>query len=88
MIRQMQLQINTISFIRPSADVGTGSTRVAVKDNEDGIPAQIVDKIFQSFFANKLTRQGTGLGFSLVYDFVKSHGGEIQINTMQGVLRI
>jgi signal transduction histidine kinase len=55
-----------------------------VSDNGDGIPMNIVDKIFQPFFTSKPTGQGTGLGLSLAYDIVKAHGGEIKVETKEG----
>jgi len=54
---------------------------VSVKDNGNGIPQKIVDKIFQPFFTTKPTGQGTGLGLSLSYEIVKAHGGEIKVMT-------
>ena len=57
---------------------------LTVKDNGNGIPQKVVDKIFQPFFTTKPTGQGTGLGLSLSYDIVKAHGGEIKVNTIEG----
>ena len=57
---------------------------ITVKDNGNGIPKKVVDKIFQPFFTTKPTGQGTGLGLSLSYDIVKAHGGEIKVNTKEG----
>ncbi len=57
---------------------------IIVTDNGDGIPQNLIDKIFQPFFTTKPTGQGTGLGLSLAYDIVKSHGGEIKVETEEG----
>ena len=57
---------------------------ITVKDNGNGIPQKIVDKIFQPFFTTKPTGQGTGLGLSLSYDIIKAHGGEIKVETKEG----
>ncbi len=54
---------------------------ISVKDNGNGIPQNILDKIFQPFFTTKPTGQGTGLGLSLAYDIVKAHGGELKVET-------
>jgi signal transduction histidine kinase len=55
---------------------------IRVTDNGNGIPANIVDKIFQPFFTTKPTGQGTGLGLSLSYDIVKAHDGELKVETI------
>jgi len=57
---------------------------IRVKDNGNGIPSKIVDKIFQPFFTTKPTGQGTGLGLSLSYDIIKAHGGMIRVETREG----
>ena len=62
-----------------------GSVIVKVTDNGNGIPPNIIDKIFQPFFTTKPTGQGTGLGLSLSYDIIKAHGGEIQVESNVGV---
>ncbi|HEV8082858.1 MAG TPA: tetratricopeptide repeat protein [Chitinophagaceae bacterium] len=57
---------------------------IRVKDNGNGIPQNILEKIFQPFFTTKPTGQGTGLGLSLSYDIIKAHGGEIKVETKEG----
>jgi len=54
---------------------------IKVKDNGNGIPQKVFDKIFQPFFTTKPAGQGTGLGLSLSYDIVKAHGGELKVET-------
>jgi len=54
---------------------------IKVTDNGNGIPQEIIDKIFQPFFTTKPTGQGTGLGLSLAYDIVKAHGGSLTVQS-------
>jgi signal transduction histidine kinase len=62
-----------------------GKVEIKVNDNGNGIPQKVLDKIFQPFFTTKPTGQGTGLGLSLSYDIVKAHGGELKVETKEGV---
>jgi two-component system NtrC family sensor kinase len=58
---------------------------ISVKDNGNGIPEDVKDKVMQPFFTTKPTGEGTGLGLSLSYDIVKKgHGGDIKIDTKEG----
>jgi signal transduction histidine kinase len=58
---------------------------ISVKDNGNGIPPKVLDKIFHPFFTTKPTGQGTGLGLSLSYDIItKGHGGELKVKTKDG----
>ena len=72
----------------PTISVSTkkinGKVEISIKDNGNGIPQKITDKIFQPFFTTKPTGQGTGLGLSLAYDIVKAHGGELKVETREG----
>ncbi len=56
---------------------------ISVKDNGNGIPEKVLDKIFQPFFTTKPTGQGTGLGLSLSYDIIKAHNGTIKVETIE-----
>jgi signal transduction histidine kinase len=58
---------------------------ISVKDNGNGIPQNVLDKIFQPFFTTKPAGQGTGLGLSLAYDIVRAHGGVLMVETLEGV---
>jgi two-component system NtrC family sensor kinase len=69
----------------PPGGGGLGVVEIRVKDNGNGIPQKVLDKIFQPFFTTKPTGQGTGLGLSLSYDIVtKGHDGEIKVETKEG----
>jgi signal transduction histidine kinase/ketosteroid isomerase-like protein len=72
----------------PTVTVSTkrtnGQIQIGVKDNANGIPQKVLDKIFQPFFTTKPTGKGTGLGLSLSFDIVKVHGGEIKVETKNG----
>nr|MDQ6890775.1 ATP-binding protein [Bacteroidota bacterium] len=61
-----------------------GGVIISVKDNGNGIPEKVLNKIFQPFFTTKPAGQGTGLGLSLSYDIIKAHGGELKVKTQQG----
>jgi signal transduction histidine kinase/ligand-binding sensor domain-containing protein len=73
---------------KPTVWVSTkriGNTvEVVIRDNGNGVPDRVKDKIFQPFFTTKPSGQGTGLGLSLSYDIIKTHGGELRLDTKQG----
>src|SRR5690349_8132977 len=72
------------SVVSVSTKKVDSKVEIYVKDNGNGIPQKVVDKIFQPFFTTKPTGQGTGLGLSLSYDIIKAHGGEIKVETKEG----
>ena len=73
---------------QPIAEVKTrrinDKVEIIVSDNGNGIPQNIIDKIFQPFFTTKPTGEGTGLGLSLSYDIIKAHDGEIRVESKEG----
>lgn len=58
---------------------------IRIRDNGNGIPADVRDRIFNPFFTTKPAGVGTGLGLSLTYDIiVQEHGGELNVDTREG----
>ena len=62
--------------------------RIAVSDRGPGIPAALVDQVFDRFVADPAAsgeRRGAGLGLSIVKSFVELHGGSVTIDSKEGV---
>jgi two-component system NtrC family sensor kinase len=62
-----------------SARKAGNKVEIRVKDNGNGIPQKMKNKIFQPFFTTKPAWQGTGLGSSMSYDIIKAQGGEMKV---------
>jgi GAF domain-containing protein len=58
---------------------------IRIRDNGNGIPSDVREKMFNPFFTTKPTGEGTGLGLSMTHDIiVKQHGGRIDVETEPG----
>jgi len=58
---------------------------IRIRDNGNGIPADVKEKMFEPFFTTKPTGEGTGLGLSISHDIiVKQHAGFIEVDTEPG----
>lgn len=68
----------------PGAPIGQ-FVMIAVTDTGAGIPTEALDRVFDPFFTTKAPGQGTGLGLSQVYGFVRQSQGHIKIYSEQGV---
>ncbi|MCU0380556.1 MAG: ATP-binding protein, partial [Chitinophagaceae bacterium] len=82
----VRIRTNRLKKKVQSGDTSTDREFVEIKleDNGPGIPQKNLDKIFQPFFTTKPAGEGTGLGLSLSYDIVRSHGGEIKVSSREG----
>ncbi len=58
---------------------------IAVADNGEGMPPEVMAKAFDPFYTTKGVGKGTGLGLSQVYGFVRQSGGHVKIYSESGV---
>lgn len=86
----MNLLVNAVQAIahKGEIDIATrkvgGTIVIGISDNGCGIPPDRLNRIFEPFFTTKEVGTGTGLGLSIVYDIVKKHGGEIDVDSRPG----
>ncbi|MFJ4375499.1 ATP-binding protein [Pseudomonas japonica] len=55
-----------------------------IQDSGHGMPAGVLERVFDPFFTTKPAGQGTGLGLSMVYGFVRQSGGSVRITSEEG----
>lgn len=57
---------------------------IAVSDTGTGMPSEVVERVFDPFFSTKGDGQGSGLGLSMVYGFVKQARGHVRVLSKVG----
>lgn len=73
------------AYCKQNVDIQPGQyVQIAATDTGSGMTKEVIDRAFEPFFTTKQTGQGTGLGLSQVYGFVKQSGGHIKIYSEAG----
>ncbi len=73
-------------YAREYPDVSVGQyVMLAITDTGTGMSSEVMDRAFDPYFSTKPEGEGTGLGLSMVYGFVKQSGGHVEICSELGV---
>ncbi|MDF1816468.1 MAG: ATP-binding protein [Verrucomicrobiales bacterium] len=94
----MNVVQNSIQAIESSIQSNSGKIRivctkigdtaqVSVSDNGPGVPRELEKRIFDPFFTTKQPGEGIGLGLSICYRIIESHGGTLDVQTRPGDTR-
>jgi signal transduction histidine kinase len=74
------LRVSITSMVKSIS--GTDKVRIEFHDTGNGISSSMISRVFDPFFTTKPS--GTGLGLSICHEFVRAHGGEIQVESVEG----
>src|SRR5262249_8762894 len=87
------LLVNASKYSPPNSPIQVSVTRsmnrviISIRDQGIGIPSELIPKIFDRYYrvkAVKDSRDGLGLGLFITQALVKSHGGEIRVDSEIG----
>ncbi len=87
---QVVLLTEAVELLQPRVGYETIETGryavVSVEDTGQGIPKEVMSRIFEPFYSNKRLREhsGSGLGLAIVHGVVKEHDGFVDVSTLPG----
>ncbi|MCB9832131.1 MAG: response regulator [Planctomycetes bacterium] len=74
----------TITTRRHELPAGDQYAEVSVADSGHGIPAEVIDRIFDPYFTTKRQGEGTGLGLAIVREVIEQHDGFVDVSSSPG----
>ncbi|MEH0020293.1 MAG: response regulator [Desulfobacter sp.] len=86
----MNIFVNAAQAIEEKGDITIktyaegNDVKISIADNGSGIPEENLNKIFDPFFTTKEVGKGTGLGMNIVYNIIKEHNGNIEVESEMG----
>ncbi|MDY7084438.1 MAG: PAS domain S-box protein [Actinomycetota bacterium] len=84
-IETEELQVDS-DYAAGRPHLGPGRyVRLRVSDTGTGMPAEVIERVFEPFYTTKPAGQGTGLGLATVYGIVTAAGGDLNVYSEPGI---
>lgn len=91
-VHKPELNISLRSSASPFDAGGTGNVAssakgvlLQIRDNGNGMTAEVLERVFEPFFTTKPVGEGTGLGLAVSLGVIQSHGGQIKLKSEAGI---
>lgn len=82
--RQLQVEDQPLELGRGIALAPGRYVVVSVADTGTGMPADVLERVFEPFYTTKPIGQGTGLGMSMIYGFIQQSNGQVWVESQPG----
>ncbi|HEY2951592.1 MAG TPA: ATP-binding protein, partial [Verrucomicrobiae bacterium] len=84
---RLTMEVENVSYAeaqaQPPAKVGD-FVRLVVRDTGEGMPPEVLQRLFEPYFTTKEVGQGVGLGLSIAYSVITEHGGWMEVDSQLG----